>query len=40
MFTEYKYNRATFNFVGVSGLGGFQGVYSVNHIVGGISYHY
>jgi opacity protein-like surface antigen len=40
MFTEYKYNRATFNFSGVSGLAGFQGDYSVNHIVGGISYHY
>jgi hypothetical protein len=33
MFTEYKYNRATFNFSGVSGLAGFQGDYSVNHIV-------
>ena len=40
MFTEYKYNRATFNFAGVQGLAGFQGDYSVNHIVGGISYHY
>ena len=40
MFTEYKYNRATFNFGGIQGLAGFEGVYSVNHIVGGISYHY
>jgi opacity protein-like surface antigen len=40
MFTEYKYNRATFDFAGVQGLAGFEGVYSVNHIVGGISYHY
>jgi opacity protein-like surface antigen len=40
MFTEYKYNRATFNFAGVQGLAGFEGVYSVNHLVGGISYHY
>jgi opacity protein-like surface antigen len=40
MFTEYKYNRATFDFVGPSALGGFSGVYSVNHIVGGFSYHY
>ena len=40
MFTEYKYNRATFNFAGVQGLAGFEGVYSINHIVGGISYHY
>ena len=40
LFTEYKYNRATFNFAGVQGLAGFEGVYSVNHIVGGISYHY
>jgi opacity protein-like surface antigen len=40
IFTEYKYNRATFNFAGVQGLAGFEGVYSVNHIVGGISYHY
>ncbi len=40
MFTEYKYNRATFNFAGVQGLAGFEGVYSINQIVGGISYHY
>lgn len=40
LFTEYKYNRTTFNFAGVQGLVGFEGVYSVNHIVGGISYHY
>ncbi|HKS76453.1 MAG TPA: hypothetical protein VJQ82_24780 [Terriglobales bacterium] len=40
LFTEYKYNRATFHFAGVQGLAGFQGDYSVNHIVGGISYHY
>ena len=40
MFTEYKYNRATFHFAGVQGLAGFEGVYSINHIVGGISYHY
>jgi len=40
LFTEYKYNRATFNFAGVQGLAGFEGVYSVNHIVGGVSYHY
>ena len=40
MFTEYKYNRATFNFAGVQGLAGFEGVYSINHIVGGFSYHY
>jgi len=40
LFTEYKYNRATFDFAGVQGLAGFEGVYSVNHIVGGISYHY
>ncbi|BCA53102.1 hypothetical protein W02_02420 [Nitrospira sp. KM1] len=40
MFTEYKYNRATFDFSGPAGLSGFQGVYSVNHIVGGLSYHY
>jgi len=40
MFTEYKYNRATFDFVGVQGLAGFHGVYSINHIVGGLSYHY
>jgi opacity protein-like surface antigen len=41
MFTEYKYNRATFDFVGSSApLTGFQGIYSINHIVGGISYHY
>jgi opacity protein-like surface antigen len=40
MFTEYKYNRATFNFAGVQGLAGFEGVYSVNHIVAGFSYHY
>ena len=40
LFTEYKYNRATFNFAGVQGLAGFEGVYSINHIVGGISYHY
>jgi opacity protein-like surface antigen len=40
MFTEYKYNRATFNFSGVQGLAGFEGVYSINHIVAGFSYHY
>lgn len=40
MFTEYKYNRATFNFGGIQGLAGFEGVYSVNHIAAGISYHY
>ncbi|HJT19843.1 MAG TPA: hypothetical protein VJ746_05210 [Nitrospira sp.] len=40
MFTEYKYNRATFNFVGPAGLAGFGGVYSINHLVGGFSYHY
>jgi len=40
MFTEYKYNRATFNFSGVQGLAGFQGVYNINHIVAGFSYHY
>ena len=40
LFTEYKYNRATFNFAGVQDLAGFEGVYSVNHIVGGVSYHY
>jgi opacity protein-like surface antigen len=40
MFTEYKYNRATLNFAGVQGLAGFGGVYSVNHIVAGFSYHY
>src|SRR5262245_27962934 len=32
-FTEYKCNRATFDFVNASAtLQGFQGVYSVNHI--------
>ena len=40
MFTEYKYNRATFNFSGVQGLAGFEGTYSINHIVAGFSYHY
>jgi len=41
MFTEYKYNRATFDFVGAGAqLTGFSGVYSVNHIVWGLSYHY
>jgi opacity protein-like surface antigen len=40
MFTEYKYNRATLNFSGVQGLAGFEGVYSINHIVAGFSYHY
>jgi len=40
MFTEYKYNRATFNFAGVQGLAGFGGTYNINQIVGGISYHY
>lgn len=40
MFTEYKYNRATFNFSGVQGLAGFEGVYSINHFVAGFSYHY
>ena len=40
MFTEYKYNRATFSFLGPAGLSGFSGVYSVNHIVGGFAYHY
>ena len=40
MFTEYKYNRATLNFAGIQGLAGFEGVYSINHIVAGFSYHY
>jgi opacity protein-like surface antigen len=41
IFAEYKYNRATFDFVSGTGpLTGFQGTYSINHIVGGISYHY
>ena len=40
MFTEYKYNRATFNFSGVQGLAGFEGTYSINHVVAGFSYHY
>lgn len=40
-FTEYKYNRATVDFgsAGVQ-LAGFSGVYSLNQIVWGISYHY
>jgi opacity protein-like surface antigen len=40
MFTEYKYNRVGFGFTGVQGLANFNGVYSINHIVGGISFHY
>lgn len=41
MFTEYKYNRATFDFVGTGAqLSGFSGVYSINHIIWGISFHY
>lgn len=40
MFTEYKYNRATLNFSGVQGLAGFEGVYSINLIVAGFTYHY
>jgi len=40
MFTEYKYNRATFDFVGAGAqLTGFSGIYSVNHIVWGLSYY-
>lgn len=41
LFTEYKYNRATFDFVSAGAtLTGFQGVYSINHLVAGFSYHY
>ena len=40
MFTEYKYNRATLSFSGVQGLAGFEGVYSINHLVAGFSYQY
>jgi opacity protein-like surface antigen len=40
MFTEYKYNRFGFGFTGVQGLANFDGTYSINHIVGGISIHY
>jgi len=40
MFTEYKYNRVGFGFTGVQGLANFNGVYSINHIVGGISFHF
>ncbi|MDF0644608.1 MAG: hypothetical protein P0111_11285 [Nitrospira sp.] len=41
LFAEYKYNRATFDFVADTGaLTGFQGTYSINHIVGGLSFHY
>jgi len=40
MFTEYKYNRVGFGFTGTQGLVNFDGVYSINQIVGGISIHY
>src|SRR4030095_14924739 len=33
MFTEYKYNRATFNFAGLQGLAGFDGAHSIQQIV-------
>jgi hypothetical protein len=43
LFGEYKYNYATFDAsrTGPLGLtGGFKGDYQVNHIVGGLSFHF
>ncbi len=37
VFTEYKYNRATFDFPTVLGL---ETVYSVHHVLGGVSVHF
>lgn len=41
LFAEYKYNRATFRVDDIEGSGaGVDGVYSVSHVVGGISLHW
>lgn len=39
LFTEYKYNRAKFEFDAPAG-GSFEGNYSVSHVVGGLSLHW
>jgi hypothetical protein len=40
MFAEYKYNRATFDFDQNALGGGVKGDYSINHVVGGLSFHF
>lgn len=41
LFTEYKYNQATFRFSEAFGpVGGFEGNYRVQHVLVGVSYHF
>ena len=39
LFGEYKYNWAAMELTN-GGIGGFQGDYRVNHVVGGLSFHF
>jgi len=41
IFTEYKYTQATLRFDQAFGMvGGFEGTYRAQHVLGGLSYHF